>query len=663
MIAINRMRKFFIYILGVSLFFLWIGAVNAEDVQVTASVDQDQVQINEEVHLNIRIAGIRGSIQAPQLPSLEGFDVFYSGRSSKYSFVNGHSESMTEFNYVLMPKMPGQFVLLPIEVRIGDKIYQTNSIKVSVEGSALPIQSQGMPQPIRQTFPQKPTSMSGQFPSLPTAMQTQQYQSSPTPMSPPSRTGTVSNLDQNIFLKVIPSQTTIYTNQQLVLIYSLYTRYDTRYEGFVEEPETSGFWIEEFPMDPNIGKDTETVNGRKFVRADIKKIALFPTAPGQYEIKPGVVKTSVQIEEPDDSMMDEFFKDSFFGGSGIFGRRVEKLLTPLVMRIQVKPLPEEGKPESFKGAVGDFRMSTSVDKRVVNQNEAVTLQILLEGEGNIETLMAPAVPKIKDAKIYESDTQTQLFKAQNVIAGKKTFEIVVIPGEAGELEIPSVEFSFFNPKLERYVVLKSDKYKIKVNPSSTPAPPIPKEFIKREDKKSIRLEAEDVQYIKERISDDHRSALKFYVLGLSILNGFLTLLVLGLSLVRKRNEYLDQNVSLKRTLFAKKYAARGLNRLDRLSKSSTRQGQSNEVFFGEIAKVLNQYLSDKLNLSTYGLTQDLVKESLQSRNVNPDLIQKIQNCYSVYDQIRFGKMGAEGIRHQEMIQQIREIIYTLERKP
>lgn len=665
--VINHMRRFFIFALSISLFIFWSSLVLAEEVKVSAVVDRDQVQITDEVHLNIKIAGVRGSIQAPQLPSLEGFDVFYSGRSSKYSFVNGHSEAMTEFNYVLIPKMPGQFVLLPIEVRVSEKTYQTNSLRISVEGnvSQPTTTRQSMPpQPARQTFPQRLTATQGQFPSSPTAMRQQQYQSSqPPPTFSSSSASEASEIDQNIFLKVVPNQTTIYTNQQLVLIYSLYTRYDTRYEGFVEEPETSGFWIEEFPMDPNIGKDTETVNGKKFVRADIKKLALFPTAPGQYEIKPGVIKTSVQIEEPDNTMMDEFFRDSFFGGTGIFGRRVEKLLTPPVMRIQVKPLPEDGKPESFKGAVGDFRMSTTVDKRIVNQNEAVTLQIVLEGEGNIETLMAPSIPKIKDTKIYESDTQTQLFKAQNVIAGKKIFEIVVIPGEAGEPEVPSVEFSFFNPKLERYVILKSDSYKIKVNPSSTPAPPIPKELIKGQDKKSIRLEAEDIQYIKERISNDPHSFLKLSVLGLAMFNGLLTLLAVGLALIRRRNEYLNQNVSLKRTLFAKKYAARGLSRLDRLAKSSVHHGQSDEIFFDEIAKILNQYLSDKLNLSTYGLTQDLIKESLQGRNMNPDLIRKIQNCYSAYDQIRFGKMGAEGANRQEMIQQIREIIYALERKP
>ena len=411
-------------------------------------------------------------------------------------------------------------------------------------------------------------------------------------------------------------------------------------------------------MDQNIGRDTEMVNGKKFVRAEVKKMALFPTAPGEYEIKPGVAKASVQIEEPDNQMLDEFFQNSFFNNAGLFGRRIEKMLTPPPIRVQVKPLPEAGKPESFKGAVGDFRMATDIDKRIVNQNEAVTLHISLEGEGNIETLAAPTLPEIKDVKVYEADTQTQLFRAQNMIAGKKTFEIVIIPGEAGELTIPSLEFSFFNARSEKYVILKSEPYKIKVNPSSTPPPVLPKEFNQNDSKKQIKSEAEDIQYIKERIEINAKPIAPLGIPWMLFLNVLLTFSLIGIVVAQKRNEYLDQNISLKRTLFAKKFASKGLARLNRLAKSK----QSDESFFDESAKILNQYLSDKLNLSTYGHTHELIDQNLEGRGVNPDIIKKIKRCYNVFDQVRFGKTGAEDLNREEIIQEIREIIYALERQ-
>lgn len=376
------------------------------------------------------------------------------------------------------------------------------------------------------------------------------------------------------------------------------------------------------------------------------------------------MKASVQIEETEPTMFDDFFNTSFFGGGSLFARRVEKQLAPPSIQITVKPLPDAGKPGSFNGAVGEFRMSTTVDKKVVNQNEAVTFQMAIEGEGNIETLIHPLLPEIHSVKIYEADTQTQLFRAQSMIAGKKVFEIVMIPGEAGEMTIPPIEFSFFNPRVERYIILKSDSYKIKVNPSKTPPPAVPKEISEGglgDAKKSIRSEVQDIQYIKEQ-NTAGPVFLPRLVFWLALIDGVLTLLCLGLVAIRKRDEYLNQNVSLKRNLFAKKYAKNGLKRLDHLGKSSKSDSKSDAIFFDESAKILNQYLADKLNLSPQGLTHDMIERSLEARHADPLITQKIHACYDLCDQARFAKISFGEVDRVLMIKQIEEIIYALEKR-
>jgi hypothetical protein len=100
--------------------------------------------------------------------------------------------------------------------------------------------------------------------------------------------------DDNIFVQAWVDRKTLYQNEQMLLTYSLYTRYDTRYEGFEKEPETSGFWIEEFPMDRDVPRETVKVNGKRYVKADVKKLALFPTSPGNYTIQPGSLKVSIR---------------------------------------------------------------------------------------------------------------------------------------------------------------------------------------------------------------------------------------------------------------------------------------------------------------------------------------------------------------------------------
>lgn len=626
----------------------------ATEPQFTAVLDKQTVTVNEEIHLNVKVAGAKGSLQAPKLPSLANFEIFYSGRSSQFSFINGRSESMTEFNYVMIPKTPGQFVLQPLEININGKVYQSDKINItvldnqstSVSSNASLQQQRSAPTFQPQATPQKTTGAnSGAF-------QNQNFQQAP----PAASAGE----DQHIFLRVNPSKVTVYTNEQLLLVYSLYTNLDTRYEGFEQEPETSGFWIEEFPMEQDLGRDTEMVGGRKYIRADIKKIALFPTAAGEYWIKPGVIKASIQIPERSSSVFDEFFNDSFFSGAGLFGRREDKKLTQPPIRIEVKSLPDTGKPASFKGAVGEYRMSTGLDKKVVNQNEALTLTINIEGEGNIETLSPPIFPQIADVKVYESDTKSQLFRVRNVIAGKKTFEMIMIPGKAGELAIPSLEFSFFNPKSGQYVMLKSEAYKVQVNPSSTPPPSLPKELILGEggEKKEVKKEGEDIHYIREMISVNSFDRL---LLWFEIINFVLTVTGIVLIFVRRRDEFFAENISFKRTYFAKKYARQGLKRLNKLAQSSESGGKTTQQFFDESARILNQYLADKLNLSSHGLTQDIVERHLLARDATPETLEKIRECYGISDQVRFGKMTELQENRRAMIERIQQIMEELER--
>jgi hypothetical protein len=653
-----------------SLIFLAMvqSAILADEPQLSATLDKNTARVNEEMHLNIRVIGVRGGVQAPTLPSLEGFEIFYSGRSSRFSFVNGQSQSLTEFNYVLIPRNAGRFIIQPIEVELSGRTYRTKQLEVEILGaqalrqqSTQPKQQTPTYQPPQQTLPQAsgpagPNARGAQSTTLRT-------QSPTTTTSQGTLQGRTDIEDPNIFLRVIPDKINAFTNEQIILTYAIYTRYDTRYEGFEEEPETSGFWIEEFPMDyKNLGRSTERVNGRKYVRADIKKIALFPTAPGEYVLKPGQVKASVQIQEGGNSVFDDFFSDSFFGGSGLFARRAEKYLTALPLTINVRAVPERGKPASFKGAVGDFRMTSEVDKRVINQNEAVTLKITIEGQGNIETLASPSISEPPNTKMYESDVRSQLFRQQNVIAGNKTFEIIFIPTEAGDLIVPGVAFSFFNPRSDRYVTVRSEAYQIQVNPSKLPTPTIPKGVLgdgSDDAKKTIERESEDIYYIKERMRVRFRpETVVPWVLGV---NGILTLALLGFVVSLQRSAYLDENIHLKRTLSAKKFARKGIKQLEQLAKRTGDKPEAVIQFFDQCARVLNQYLSDKLNLSEHGMTRDVIEQELMGRGVNAAAVGKIAHCYDACDEVRFGKRGRAPEERREMIKSIREITEEMEK--
>jgi len=111
--------------------------VSAADVTVSATVDQTRVQVDEEITLTVQIVGARGNLQAPRLPAFEGFDSFYTGRTSQFTFVNGKSNSTVEFNYVLVPKVAGEFTLSPIDVWVEGKNVRTEPIAIEVTAPQL----------------------------------------------------------------------------------------------------------------------------------------------------------------------------------------------------------------------------------------------------------------------------------------------------------------------------------------------------------------------------------------------------------------------------------------------------------------------------------------------------------------------------------------------
>jgi hypothetical protein len=587
----------------------------ADDIRVTSTLDKRSVQVDEEIHLTLRITGAQGNIQAPRLPGFKGFDTYYTGRASHITFVNNASTTSVEFSYVLVPKVAGRFTLEPIEVAVEGRVFRTDPIEIEVLGAqgklARPVPTG--PPPAR----------------LPPAASVPPPVQEPPPSFQPE--------DENLFVKAWVDKVSVYPNEQVLLTYSLYTRYDTRYEGFREEPEISGFWIEEFPMEREIARETVRVNGKRYVKADVRKIALFPTAPAEYTIQPGILKASIRQEPESTSIFDEFFSDSFFSGSGFFSRRENRFLKPPPIHLVVKPFPEQGKPAHFHGAVGNFRISASVDKKQVKQNEPVTVQLVIEGEGNIETLKQPDIPELESFKVYESDTSSQLFKTGNVIGGRKTFEIVFIPTKAGTVTIPKLSFSFFSPQKEAYQTISTPDFSIQVEASKQPFQ-IPESLGRQEIfKKEIQLEKHDIRYISEKLSDVTQNKIwEMAYRGLVAADIGLSLLVLLGLWQERRDKIFAKDAALKRRRLAKTIAESRIRRLKTFGR--LRERSHAEAYFEEIDKILTRYLSDKFNLSALGTTRmDLEGTLAEMLGPEDSLHLSILELYKICDEARFGK--------------------------
>ena len=77
---------------------------------------------------------------------------------------------------------------------------------------------------------------------------------------------------------------------------------------------------------------------------------------------------------------EAFFDDPFFNRNIV---NVKKDLTSQSLSLEVKNLPETGKPASFAGAVGNYNFKADIDKTELYTNDAVTVTLTVSGTGNI----------------------------------------------------------------------------------------------------------------------------------------------------------------------------------------------------------------------------------------------------------------------------------------
>ncbi len=175
------------------------------------------------------------------------------------------------------------------------------------------------------------------------------------------------------------------------------------------------------------------------------------------------MQTSRKRRSSNDPFFDSFFNDPFFSNNY---RNVELKIKSNTLKINVKNLPAEGKPNSFTGAVGQYSLGSNIDAKEINANDAITLKYTISGKGNVDLLPDLNVKFPADFEVYDPKVTTKTRKTSSGISGYKTFEYTAIPRSAGDYEIPSVQFSYFDPQQNKYKRVESDSYKLLVNRSS-----------------------------------------------------------------------------------------------------------------------------------------------------------------------------------------------------
>lgn len=192
----------------------------------------------------------------------------------------------------------------------------------------------------------------------------------------------------------------------------------------------------------------------------------------------------------DDPFFHSVFDEPLFSDMFDAGRVVDKDVTlrGRAGTAHVSPLPAAGKPRDFSGAVGQFQLQAHASDTQLHQGEPSELHVTLRGAGNFGQFSAPRLAS--DARWTAYDP-TSKFTASDALAMRGTTEYVqaLTPERSGELQLPGVSFSYFDPTTQRYVTLTTAAIGVHVAgsdavatsnavPSPAPAPdtePVPPE--------------------------------------------------------------------------------------------------------------------------------------------------------------------------------------------
>lgn len=556
--------KFTIHIL--ILFFLLTSSLVSAQVKFEAKVSKKKLGVNERLRIDFEM-NKDGDNFVP--PSFENFTVVGGPNTSvSNTWVNGKRSYTKTYSYFLAPNKRGNFTIKQATIEIEGEIYKTFPVTINVTAAV------------------------------------------DRPNGPPDASDVAS---ENIHLVAEVSKTNPYLNEGFTVVYKLYVSPETGVSNWREKdnPRYNDFWSQNIEIKGlNIQKGL--YKGEEYRYVVLRKTVLYPQKTGKLKLEPLVLDITVEVPS---------------GRADIFGRqimtKVPKTVTAGSRTIDVRPLPEEGKPSDFKGAVGDFQFSVTTSKTELNATESLQAKIEVSGKGNLKLFELPKLTTPSSLEVYEPEHNENVNTNLSGMRGRISDTYTIVPQYRGKYPIPSISFSYFDLNTESYKRITSDEIVIDVlegpmasntNGNSTVS----------NTKQNVVPNTNTFAFIK---TSSNWSSIKSEPFFKS--TTFWTLLLVPFLLIplaiviRKNKDKRDADVQGNRIRKADRLARKYL------SEAKKNLGQK-ETFYESLERALHNYLKAKLNIETSDFNKEKIESLLKARNVESsivsDFISILESC-------------------------------------
>ena len=572
------MRSKILYI--VCLFF---SCLLSAQVNFRAKLSKNSLGINERVRIDF-IIDKDGDNFTP--PEFENFRVVAGpSQSIKNSWINGKRSYSKTYTYFLSPIEKGNFKIRQASIEVDGETYKTLILNIEVT-SAVEV-------PVN---PDDPTYIA----------------------------------DNNIHLVAEVSNTSPYLNEPISIIYKLYWKPDLGITNprELDAPRYANFWSSNIEITPIA--ENGIYKGEAYRYAVMRQTVLYPQRTGLLSIEPLVYDIAVQVPTN---------RRDIFGQ--VLSNTVNKTVSAGKVKINVKPLPNEGKPENFSGAVGNFDLLVNSTKKELLLSEAFQLNIEIKGRGNFNLFNFPSINLPTSLEIYEPERIEKLKTNFQGINGSLKDQYTVVPSSPGKYAIPKISFTYFDPKDVSYKTKTSSTTYVNVkgvinnnsanesNNQTTSKNNINKLDLVEYGNMSYKTKS---NFVKINKAIFFKSALFWWLLFGPFVIMFVFLIIKSTLDKRKKDKNWVRSSNAKK--LAKKYLGDAKKNIDNKNR-----------FYESLDKALMNYLKSILLFDNSEYNAKQIRSSLEKRSINKNTIDRLEeifdNCqmarYTPFDQVDMEK--------------------------
>lgn len=559
------------------LFLLLCFQGTIAQVQFEAKASRQSLGINETLRVDF-VMNADGDNFSP--PSFEGFRIV-GGPSQQVSqsWINGRSSFNKSYSYFLMPLQRGTLTIRQATIEINGQIYKTNPIRITVNAA---VEKQRDPNDVQTTA------------------------------------------DDAIHLVAEISKTNPYLNEPITVVYKLYCGFGIGVSNWQEldKPKYNDFWSQNIEVPQAVAEGD--YNGERYRYVILKKVVLYPQKSGKLTIEP--LSLDIDVELPTNRR-------------DMFGRvqmvQDNKRVSAGAKTINVKALPESGRPDNFSGAVGHFDFKVTPSKTNIKHGESMDLAVSVSGTGNLKLfdLPKPVVPSALE--MYDAVRKENVKTPLSGMTGKISDTYTIVPGYQGNYTIQPMSFSYFDPTSGKYKTQSSPEIMLRV----LDGPGVQQNQPSQSTDKHEVLASEQFQFIK--LKTKLQSTVRQDFLGSTLFYSLMLLPFLAIPvvvLVRRKKDAIDSDVAGNRTRLSNRLAKKYLS-------EARKQLDNKELFYISLEKALHNFLKAKLNIETSEMSKEKIRELLLARNAGAQTVDEFLKLVESCEFARYAPASAGAIQH------------------